>query len=282
VALSRSVARRLYGGCTVMPSENTSSPKGVSVEYRLIAFDLDDTLAITKTPITPRMAELLAQLLETRDVCIISGGKLGQFMAQVVANLPDRTRLAGLHLMPTCGTRYHRYVPGDGWVQVYAEDLSERERTDAIEALTDGAKALGLDESQTWGPVIENRGSQITFSALGQQAPAEAKYAWDPDGSKKEALRAYAATRLPRLEVRSGGSTSVDITGKGIDKAFGIRHLMQRTGIEMNEILFVGDRLDIGGNDRPVLDMGVPCVPVEGPEETLGIIEGLLAGPDTA
>jgi hypothetical protein len=55
------------------------------------------------------------------------------------------------------------------------------------------------------GDIIEDRGSQITFSALAQAAPPEAKYAWDPDGSKKRKLRDYAAARLADLEVRGGG-----------------------------------------------------------------------------
>jgi phosphomannomutase len=53
---------------------------------------------------------------------------------------------------------------------------------------------------------------------------------------------------------------------------------MRQSGLGRGDILFVGDRLDVGGNDRPVLDTGVPCVAVEGPQDTLGVIDGLLAG----
>lgn len=91
-----------------------------------------------------------------------------------------------------------------------------------------GAQDLGLWAEETWGPALEDRGSQVTYSALGQAAPVDAKLAWDPDNSKKEALRAYAAERLPDLEVRSGGSTSIDITKRGIDKAYGARNSCPR------------------------------------------------------
>ena len=83
--------------------------------------------------------------------------------------------------------------------------------------------------------------------------------------------------RLPELEVRSGGSTSVDITRAGIDKAYGMRKLAEHTGIPLEEMLFVGDRLDPEGNDYPVLALGVPCRAVAGWEETVKFLEQLLA-----
>jgi len=242
----------------------------------VLAFDLDDTLAVSKSRIEPVMADLLGQLLHRVEVCIISGGRFEQFDTQVLRHLElDDGRRNRLHLMPTCGTRYYRW--GDAaWQPVYIEDLAEDDKQRVIEVLTTGAQALGLWESNPWGEIIEDRGSQITFSALGQAAPPEAKYAWDPDGVKKRALRDYAAARLPDLEVRSGGSTSIDITRKGIDKAYGIGKLLSELNLTADDMLFIGDRLDEGGNDYPVRAMGVPCVAVEGWEETAEYLTHLL------
>ncbi|MFC4555520.1 HAD-IIB family hydrolase [Georgenia faecalis] len=242
----------------------------------LVAFDLDDTLTPSKSPIEPPMAQALAALLDVAPVCIISGGQLEQFTVQVTDRLDlDAERLARLHLMPTCGTRYYRH-DGTGWVAVYAHDLSDAERTAAAAAVEEHARRLGLWAERPWGPVIEDRGSQITFSALGQQAPLDAKRAWDPTGEKKEALRAAVAADLPELEVRSGGSTSVDITRKGVDKAYGMRRLAEHTGIALEDMVFVGDRLDEGGNDYPVKALGVPCVAVSGWEETVDVVGRLV------
>lgn len=244
---------------------------------RVLTFDLDDTLAVSKSRVDPRMADLLARLLSRVDVCIISGGRFEQFDTQVLRHLSlDDHARRRLHLMPTCGTRYYRWDEG-AWREVYAEDLSEADRRRVIDVLSQGAKELGLWEPQPWGDIIEDRGSQITFSALGQAAPPEAKYAWDPDGSKKRALRDYAAGRLPDLEVRGGGSTSVDVTRKGIDKAYGMRKLLEVLDLTMDDVLFVGDRLDEGGNDYPVKAMGVPCLAVSGWEETADFLDRFLA-----
>jgi HAD superfamily hydrolase (TIGR01484 family) len=243
---------------------------------RVVAFDLDDTLTVSKSKIDPRMAQLLAQLLASLDVCIISGGKFEQFDTQVLQyiNAPAN-QLSRLHIMPTCGTRYYTWQNGD-WRMNYAEDLREEEKSYVVRILTEGARKLGLWEAQTWGDIIEDRGSQITYSALGQAAPVDAKYAWDPDGTKKRKLRDYAAEYLPNLEVRVGGSTSVDVTRKGIDKAYGIGKLIDRLKISADQVLFVGDRLSEGGNDYPVIALGVRWVEVTRWQDTADYVERLI------
>jgi phosphomannomutase len=243
---------------------------------RLVAFDLDDTLAPSKSPLDPRMARLLVQLLGVVEVCVISGGQFGQFETQLVDNLPldHPEALARMHLMPTCGTQYYRFE--DGWQQLYAENLTEEQKAAALTAVESEARRLGFWESETWGPILEDRGSQITFSALGQAAPVDAKKAWDPSGGKKNALRAAVQQHLPDLEVRSGGSTSVDITRRGIDKAYGMRKLSELTGIPFDQMLFVGDRLDPDGNDFPVIALGIPTRAVDGWEDTAIVVEEFL------
>lgn len=244
---------------------------------RLVAFDLDDTLAPSKTAIDPRMARLLVQLLDRVEVCIISGGQYGQFTAQVISNLGDAgpEALARLHLMPTCGTQYYRYENG-AWVQVYAQNLTDDEKQRALAAAEGEARRLGYWETETWGPILEDRGSQITFSALGQGAPVAAKSQWDADGTKKNTLREAVQALLPDLEVRSGGSTSVDITRRGIDKAYGMTRLAELTDISLDDMLFVGDRLDEDGNDYPVKALGVECRAVDGWHDTAALLDELI------
>ncbi len=223
------------------------------------------------------MDAALCSLLDHVDVCIISGGQMGQFTAQVLDNLhASDAQLARLHLMPTCGTRYYRYDNGE-WVERYAHDLDPDLAARAVSSLERHARALGLWEESPWGQIIENRGSQITFSALGQEAPLEAKRAWDPDGTKKAALRDAVAPDVPELDVRGGGSTSVDITTRGIDKAYGMGKLVEETGIAASEMLFVGDRLDPEGNDYPVKAAGYATRAVSGWEECVSVIEEIVA-----
>jgi len=244
---------------------------------RLVAFDLDDTLAPSKSPLDPRMAALLVRLLGVAEVCVISGGQFAQFTMQVIDRLTavDESALARLHLMPTCGTQYYRHRAGE-WEQVYAENLTEDQKERALSAVEASARVLGYWETETWGPILEDRGSQITFSALGQAAPVAAKTSWDTDGTKKTALREAVQALLPDLEVRSGGSTSVDITRRGIDKAYGMNRLAELTGVPLDDMLFVGDRLDENGNDYPVKVLGVDCVAVDSWEDTATYLDELI------
>lgn len=244
---------------------------------KVLAFDLDDTLAVTKSPISDRMAAVLGEILNHFDVCVISGGKYEQFQKQIIDRLPvDGRRLARLHLMPTCGTRYYRYDELDEeWRLQYAEDLSDEQKALIREVLEKSARELGYWEENPAGEIIEDRLSQITYSALGQEATPEDKYAWDPDNSKKLAIRDLAAKELPGLEVRAGGTTSIDVTKVGIDKAYGMRKLCEELGIGLDDILFFGDKLQEGGNDYPVKAAGVDSLEVSHWEDTADRLEAI-------
>lgn len=246
---------------------------------KLIAFDLDDTLAISKSAISDRMSELFTKLLDHYHLCIISGGKIEQFHMQVVDRL-DATpeQLSHLHLMPTCGTRYYRYdVTNESWKLQYAEDLTPEQKKQIVEVLERSAKDEGLWVDEPYGELIEDRNSQITYSVLGQEAPADVKYAWaEKNAEAKLKLRELVAERLPDLEVRLGGTTSVDVTRIGIDKAYGIQKLMDELNIGTDEILFFGDKLQEGGNDYPVKALGVDSIEVGKWEDTAFALEGIL------
>jgi HAD superfamily hydrolase (TIGR01484 family) len=235
---------------------------------RLVAFDLDGTLAPSKQAIDEEMARLLADLSKVAAVCVISGGDWPQFETQVVGRLPADAVLEQFFIMPTTGAKLYRFQAG-AWQRIYAEDFSAEERDRILAALETAVKAVGLDKEKQWGERIEDRGSQITLSALGQQAPLDAKEAWDKDRSKREAMQKAASAELPDLSVKIGGSTSIDITRQGVDKAYGIGRLAENSGIAPAEMIFMGDAVYPGGNDYPVPDKaGVDTIAVGSIAET--------------
>jgi phosphomannomutase len=246
---------------------------------KVLAFDMDDTIAITKSPISDRMAAAFNNILDSFDICIISGGKYELFHKQFIDRL-DLTdaKLKRIHLMPTCGTRYYRYDEAmSDWALQYAEDLSDEEKVKIVQVLEDAAKETGYWVENPAGEIIEDRLSQITFSALGQQATPEDKYAWDPAGKKRLAIRAIALDKLPGLEVRLGGTTSIDVTRPGIDKATGMKKLMEANGLEKSDILFFGDKLQEGGNDYPVKAFGIESIEVTRWEDTANCLESIIS-----
>ena len=246
---------------------------------KLIAFDLDDTLSITKSEISDRMSELLGKLIEKYDVCVITGGRFEQIDKQVMKRLDVSPHILNrLHLMPTCGTRYYRYSElDDKWVLQYSEDLTKEQKTNIVKALESVAKEMGLWCDNPAGAIIEDRYSQITLSALGQDATPADKYAWAKEFKDiRPVFRDKVAELLPDLEVRIGGTTSTDVTKPGIDKAYGMQKLIDAIDISKDEILFIGDKLQEGGNDYPVKSMGIDTIEVDGWETTAYVIEGIL------
>jgi phosphomannomutase len=92
----------------------------------LIVFDLDGTIAESKSSLDAEMSALLRDLLSIVKVAVISGGNWPQFQKQMISNLPDGANLKNLSLLPTCGTKFYRY--NSGWEKLYSEDFTGGER----------------------------------------------------------------------------------------------------------------------------------------------------------
>ena len=242
---------------------------------KLVVYDLDGTLAESKSALDGEMARLLHDLLGVVKVAVISGGDWPQFEKQLLSNLPQDARLENLSLLPTCGTKFFEYT-GD-WKKLYSEDFTADEKTKITSSLKKAVAEAKFEVEKVWGEVIEDRGSQITFSALGQQAPLEAKDKWDSDYAKRKKIKAILDTFIPEFSVRMGGATSIDVTKPGIDKAYGIKKLRDLLGISLKEMLFIGDALFVGGNDHPAEEIGVVSISVRGPNETKPVTEAIIA-----
>jgi HAD superfamily hydrolase (TIGR01484 family) len=242
---------------------------------KLIIFDLDGTLAASKSPLDAEMAALLCDLLELLDVAIISGGAWLQFERQVLAHLPRNAMLDKLSILPTCGTKFYQFKKG--WKKLYSEDFTPDQKRKIVDSLNGAVAKAGYRIGNTWGDTIEDRGSQITYSALGQKAPLDQKEKWDADFAKRKKIKIILDTLIPEFSVRIGGATSIDVTRPGIDKAYGIGKLRDILGISIKEMIYVGDALFVGGNDYPAKQAGVISIPVRGPGETKRVIEAVIA-----
>ncbi len=206
---------------------------------------------------------------------MISGGGWAQFETQLLARLPADSRMENLFLLPTCGTQFYRYE--DGWTKIYSEDLSDDQRHQIIAAFQRALEASGVVVDHVWGEAIEDRGSQITLSALGQEAPLSAKEGWDPDFAKRKRIAEKLKPLLSEFAVNMGGTTSIDVTKPGIDKAYGIGKLREQLGVDVSEMLFAGDAIFDGGNDYPVQAVGVDSILVRDPSETARVIQTVIA-----
>ncbi|MDE1846170.1 MAG: HAD-IIB family hydrolase [Candidatus Micrarchaeota archaeon] len=244
---------------------------------KIVIADLDGTLAPSKSTMDKEMSSLIIELLKYKDFAVISGGKYLQFEKQFLTGLENRPeRFARLYLFPTCATSFYRFHDSK-WTNVYAENLDSYQKVKIIQSFEIALKQAGIEKPEKiYGQQIEDRGSQITFSATGQETPLEIKQKWDPDQKKRLLIKSYLDKLIPEFEVRVGGTNSIDVTKKGIDKAYGIRKIEENFGYKVEEMVFVGDALFPGGNDYPVKQAGVDSISVAGPEETKRIFREII------
>ena len=270
---------------------------------KVLSFDIDQTLNIAKTPIPDEIADLLIDCLNYFEICPISGQKFDQFCIQIVDRLVERgataEQLSHLHLFVAQGTQYYRYSckkildkafvkiekEDDGpydvkrWEQVYNYPLTDEQIKEITEALEAAAKELGYweeDKLADGDEIIENRLSQVTFSALGQKAGTEEKYAWDPDCKKREKIVEKAKKLAPDYQYEIGGTTSINAFTPGMNKQFGMKHLMEELDVNEEDILYFGDMTQPGGNDYPVVEMGIDTISVRSHEDTVYALRGIL------
>jgi phosphomannomutase len=245
---------------------------------KLMAFDLDGTLAESKQPLSPAMGDLLGDLLAHMPVAVMSGAGFPQFERQFLPPIPDQAHLDRLYIFPNNAARCFIFKNGS-WQSEYDHAFTTIEKARIMQALKESLDECGLTEppAQVWGERIEDRGAQISFSFLGQQAPVAAKQEWyDKRNDERKKLRDSLLKRLNDFSISMGGLTTIDITRKGLTKAYGIHELVKLTDISVSEMLYVGDALEEGGNDAVVLETGVQTEQVFGPDETISLIKEVI------
>ena len=249
----------------------------INPDKKIIAFDLDGTLAESKMSIDEEMAGLLNALLQKKTVAVIGGGSFSLFQEQFLFSLNCREALLkNLILFPTSGASFCKFENGE-WQTVHQDILTPEERERIKTGIVNVLKEIHYTRSEKmYGPMIEDRGSEVTFSALGMKAPLDKKQEWNSKQDMRREIKKALETHFPEFEVRLGGLTSLDITKKGIDKAHGIEQIMKKLLVPKDDIVFLGDALYEGGNDAAVLRTGIDTIQVSGPEETKQLIRSLL------
>ena len=243
---------------------------------KVIVCDLDGTLTESKSALSAEMDEVLCRLLSKHFLAVVSGGSYKQFQKQFLSRLHcGEEQLKNLYLFPTNGSTCYVYE-NSNWKQIYNEPLSEDERKNIIFNLEEAIKETGIDLSGAYGEIIEDRGSQITFSGRGQDASVDVKKIWDPDGAKRKAIVDIIKTKIPQFEIRVNSASSIDITKKGIDKAYAIGKIKEILHVIDDDIVFVGDALFKGGNDSAIKKTSVDFIQEDGPARTMEFLEQYL------
>lgn len=242
---------------------------------RAAIFDLDETLTAAKQPMSFDMARQLSKLAVKLPIGIISGATYERMSAQVLPYLPSKI-YPNITLIPTSGASMYQYIAGK-WSPLYNYKIDAKEAKRIARILTRTAKESGFLEGwPVFGPRVEFRGSQVTLSALGQNAPYEEKVKWDRDKKKRRYICKFLKGKLPEYDVSFGGKTSIDVVPKGVNKALGVRNFCRFKKLQPQEVLYIGDDLGPGGNDSVVKETRVRTMSVSGPRDTLREISTLI------
>ena len=241
-------------------------------------FDLDGTLTESKSSLDSEMALLLRELLRKRYVAVSSGCSFQQFKTQFLSKLPRKTNLRNLFLFPTCSASGYFYDARlRRFFKAYSNLITKQDAKRIVQAFDRVFEELHyVQPRKTYGPILENRGSQVTFSALGQKAPLRLKKKWDPNQKKRLTIRKMLKKYLPDFEISIGGTTSIDVTKKGVNKTLCVKKLKEHLGVDKKNMLYVGDALFKGGNDYIMRSANITCKPVLNPNETKRMIRRII------
>jgi len=255
----------------------------INLNKKIVAFDLDGTLAESKRPITHDMALLIEALAKEKVVVIISGGTFKQFNTQFLPAFKkegfSEDFVRNLILLPTSGSQRYEYdLYKQDWkitdIELFSEKIKEKAKKVLNDIIESGLYDIPKDPT---GDYIEDRITQLSISALGQEAPIEQKKLWDPDQKKRQKIKLVLDRELPETSIIIGGTTTLDILPKGFDKAKGLKRLLAKMNLVIDDMVFVGDAIFPGGNDYSAYQAGIESLRVTGPNETAQIIKKWLS-----
>ena len=254
----------------------------------LIVFDLDGTLTERKKKISKVVCERLVELNKHYNVGIISGCSFNRMGWQFIDPWFDTSNTMSnfnMFLLPTSGAEMRIH---GGWVdpwksRLYENDFTLIEKFKIMNAFNYANQDLGYpvecdDNMETiHGEIVDDRGGQVTFSMIGFDAPVYMRDGFDNDyGLRNDFAYLMQEYLGSDFSIKIGGSTSIDVNKKDIDKSYGLVKLLLHLKTDPNNVIYFGDKFDYFENDEPILKMGIKCVNVEHPDETLICIEELI------
>jgi phosphomannomutase len=226
--------------------------------YRHLFFDMDGTLTAARSLAEPAMLEALEDLITAgRDVIVVSGAEVKQIAYQ----------MKNLQVTYLAQNGNHAYDAETGQ-DIWRELLSPEEKAEILAHMQSLPRTWAVTDEND---LIEDRGSQISYSLLGHHEDKAKKAAFDPNGDKRRALLAAHPLKSETVEAKMGGTTTIDYFRRGHHKGHNVYRLIEEEGWNKDACVYVGDALFEGGNDEAVVGV-IETHGVKNPEDTLTFI----------
>lgn len=233
-------------------------------------FDVDKTLTPSRSLMLEAHRSFFERLCNAYDVIAVSGAKESQIRAQIPSMFDGQYFILaqnGNHAVDKSGAT------------LWKEELDDAQ-TKAITAFIETIRAELAIKVKDEQDLVENRGSQISYSLIGHHEDLEKKYAFDPGAKLRlDILERHAADveklKESGVEVKTGGTTTFDFFPWGKNKGYNVARLIEHCGWKKEECVYVGDALFPGGNDETVIGV-IPTRAIQDHNETFAYIGSIL------
>ncbi len=242
-------------------------------EKTVIIADVDETICESNQVISPETAEVVNKLIKTgMAFAVISGTDVKELQRMVSSGLEEEH-----HLLAASGTQYYHQGRKGISTEIYSLELPQEERRVLLAALQKLIQHFSIPCHSPDHDQILDRKSQVTFSAIGRNAPLHLKKEFDPSGEKRKEWIEFLKNCLPQdaYELTIGGTTSIDITPQGRTKEHGIRAFARHHNIELSRIIYLGDKIYPGGNDYEA-SKAVDCIAVRNHHDACETLKKVL------
>lgn len=207
------------------------------------AFDVDGTLTPSRQKIASNFEQWFSKWIPTvqdmgHSVLLVTGSDYSKTVEQLGETIVSSVDYC-------CNCLGNRVLHKNKLIHSYKFEHSE----ELINFLNQELENSSYTER--YGNHIENRESMINFSVVGRNAIGEQRtryYEWDKLSCERLTIAEKINNMFPEVSAQAGGETGIDIIPKGRDKRQVITYMQDQ------KVWFFGDRLDDGGNDKPLAD----------------------------
>ncbi|MBS3111797.1 HAD-IIB family hydrolase [Candidatus Woesearchaeota archaeon] len=233
---------------------------------KFLVFDVDGTIVESTQELGEEFQKIFLTLNNKFSLVFISGTNKTELNRMVSSKLGSIDHFIISNSGSICDK-----IESKKTFNLWKDSLEEKDKEKIKNSLNLLSKEYNLIPITSKEDQILDRGSQITFSILGRNAPLEKKKNYDPDTSKRKSFIQFLNNNglNEEYDLKIGGTTSIDITLKGINKEYGLKKFMEINKLLKDQIIFFGDQLEEGGNDFPVKKLGIRTIKVKNPKDCL-------------
>ncbi|KAJ7355570.1 eukaryotic phosphomannomutase [Mycena albidolilacea] len=239
---------------------------------KLVLFDVDETLTLARQGASLEMIETLQTLKKKFVIGVVSGSNLVKVSEQL--SVHGRNVISDFDYVFTenglVAYKLGKLLESQSFINHVGEDRYKPFVNFILHYIAD------LDVPIKRGTFVEFRNGMINVSPLGRNATIAERNEFEAY-DKKHNVRANFIKVLQEkfpdygLTYSIGGKISFDVFPHGWDKTYSLKHLADE---EFEEIHFVGDKTQPGGNDYEIYaDSRTIGHSVDGPAETIRLLK---------